>query len=294
MARNPLYNAQWRARLEAAKAALQAIRAEETRCAAAGFGSPAHRRALAMLDEARALRTAIWRTQFETIADYAAWRFSTLEDARDAFALARDLTGFTSIEAVDEAFANAQRDARDGTLEQRFRLEVGQPAGLAAFAPGSGTISSWRRFGEIDCMVSFCLAEQNFHICLAHPWGGLAAQKSNEMFRAIATQLARETILLQAPEAEPVFADGGHRLAQNREAIRVVNALAAKFRFYRHLLPERNLREEFCAVSMVWNGSGWIDPDWEARVFDRLPESLRDAGSLPALPALSAPRVRPP
>jgi hypothetical protein len=288
MARNPLYDPGWHGRLMAAEAALAAARADEAAAAGAFFAGPAHRAALARLDAARAERQAAWRTQFSTIAAYAAWRFGTLEEGKDLFALAQDPASFTSLEAVDAAYEHALRDAREGMLESRFRLEVGQPVALAAFAPGAGTISSWRLFGEIDCMVSFCLAEQNFHICLAHPWGGLAAQKSNEMFRAIATQLARETILLQAPETAPVFNDGGHRLAQNREAIRAVNALAAKFRFYRHLLPERNLREEFCAVSMTWNGAGWIDPDWEAHVFDRLPESLRDASGQPALPALSA------
>ncbi|HYP62428.1 MAG TPA: hypothetical protein VEQ16_00995, partial [Acidocella sp.] len=68
MARNPLFDAQWRARLASAEAALQAARAEETSCAATGFGSHAHRHALARLDAARAARHDAWRMQFETVA----------------------------------------------------------------------------------------------------------------------------------------------------------------------------------------------------------------------------------
>lgn len=134
-------------------------------------------------------------------------------------------------------------------------------------------------------MVSFCLAAQLFHVCLAHPWGALTL-KSNEVFRGIATQLTRESILLQLPEAASVFTDDGHRLARHRELIRQVNGLAAKFRFYRHLLPERGLQEEFCRVDMVWNGAGWIDPDWSAIVYNRLPATLREAAGQPAMPAL--------
>ena len=228
---------------------------------------------------------AAWRAQFETVADYAAWRFSRLAAAKDGFALDHDAAEFATIEAVESAYENAARDAREGTLERRFRLQTDQPPELAAFAEGSGTISSWRRFGEIDCMVSFCLADGLIHICLAHPWGGLAL-KSNEIFRTIATQLARETILLQRPGAAVVFTDDGHKLARHRELIRQVNGLAAQCRFYRHLLPERGLREEFCRVDMVWNGASWIDPDWSAVVYDRLPRTLREAAGQPASPLL--------
>lgn len=286
MPRNPLYDKNWHPRLSAAQRALETARRNEAQ-APGGFGSAAHRAALAALDHARAEQRAAWAAQFETVADYAAWRFANLAEGKDGFAVAHDLAGFSSLDAVDAAYENAERDEHEGTLEQRFRLETGQPAGLAAFADASGTVSSWRRLGEIDCMVSFCLADDLFHICLAHRWGALAL-KSNDIFRAIATQLTRETILLQAPGAEVLFHDNGHRLAQHRELIRHVNGLAAKFRFYRHLQPERGLREEFCRVAMVWNGAGWIDPDWEAMVYARLPRTLRDATGQTALPALAA------
>jgi hypothetical protein len=282
MPRNPFYNANWHKQLAEAEAALTAARRGE---AATAFGSAAHRDALRWVDAARAAQRAAWRMQFETIAAYARWRFGGLEDSRDGFALARDMDAFISIEEVDTAYEFALRDEREGTLEQRFRLEIGQQTGLAAFADAESTISSWRRFGEIDCMVSFCLAEGQFHICLAHAWGALAL-KSNEVFRAIATQLARESLVLQVPEAAKLFQDEGHRQARHIELIRQVNALAAKFRFYRHLLPERGLREEFCRVDMVWNGAGWIDPDWSAMVYDKLPLVLREAAGQPALMAL--------
>jgi hypothetical protein len=281
--RNPFYNTNWHSQLTAAEAALAEARRGE---AAAPFGSVEHRTALAWLDAARAAQRTAWRMQFETIAAYAKWRFGELEESKDGFALARDMAAFISIEEVDTAYEHALRDEREGTLEQRFRLENGQPAGLTAFANANDTISSWRRFGELDCMVSFCISEDLFHICLAHPWGALAL-KSNEIFRTIATQLARETLVLQVPDAAKLFRDDGHRLVQNRELIRLVNGLAAKLRFYRHLLPERGLREEFCRVDMVWNGASWIDPDWSAMVYARLPLTLRDAAGQPALPALS-------
>jgi hypothetical protein len=282
MPRNPFYNVNWHAQLTTAEATLAEARRGE---AAASFGSAEHRTALAWLDAARVAQRTAWRMQFETITAYARWRFGGLEESRDGFAVARDMTAFISIEEVDTAYEYALRDEREGTLEQRFRLENGQPAGLAAFARVNDTISSWRRFGELDCMVSFCIAEDLFHVCLAHPWGALAL-KSNEIFRSIATQLARETILLQVPDAAKLFRDDGHRLMQNRDLIREVNALAAKLRFYRHLLPERGLREEFCRVDMVWNGASWIDPDWSAMVYAKLPLPLRDAAGQPALAAL--------
>jgi hypothetical protein len=284
MPSNPLFDTNWQTRLASAEAALAAARQDEA-AKAASFASPAHRAAMAALDAAKDEQRAAWRAQFETVADYAGWRFTEMTAARDGFALAYEPSSFTSIEEVDAAHAHALRDEREGTLEQRFRLETGQPAGLAAFAEASQTISSWRRFGEIDCMVSFCMGEELFHICLAHPWGGLAL-KSNDIFRAIATQLARESLILQEPEAERLFHNDGHRLLQNRELIRHVNALAAHFRFYRHLLPERGLREEFCRVDMVWNGAGWIDPEWSAMVYAKVPAVLRDAAGQPALPAL--------
>jgi len=281
---NPLYDANWQAELSAADAALAAARREES-TAAASFASPEHRFALARLDAAQATRRAVWRTKFETIASYAAWRFTGLGAPRDGFSLAREIANFVTMEEVDTAYEHAVRDEHEGTLERRFLLETGQPPGLAGFAEASETISSWRRFGDIDCMVSFCIAEALFHICLAHPWGGLAL-KSNEIFRAIATQLTRESLLLQAPEAAKLFHDDGHRLAQHRELIRHVNDLAAKYRFYRHLLPERGLREEFCRVDMVWNGAAWIDPDWSAMVYAKLPQTLREAAGQPASLAL--------
>lgn len=284
MPRNPCHDANWRARLAAASAALEAARGAEV-AASLSFASPAHRAALAGLEAAKDEVRAAWRAQFSTVADYAAWRFAGMGESRDGFAAARDMDGFASLEAVDAAYGFALRDAREGTLEGRFRLETGQPAGLAAFADARETVSSWRRFGEIDCMVSFCLADGLFHICLAHPWGALALQ-SNDIFRAIATQLTRESLVLQAPEADKLFRDEGHRLMQNHALIRHVNGLAAKFRFYRHLLPERALREEFCRVDMTWNGAGWIDPDWSAMVYDRLPAVLREAAGQPSLPAL--------
>jgi hypothetical protein len=282
--RNPFFEANWQSQLASAEEALAAAQRGES-AASANFASPEHRTALARLDTARATQRAVWRTQFETVAEYAAWRFSGLGPSRDGFILAREPADFASMEEVDTAYEHALRDEREGTLEQRFLLETGQPPGLTGFARAGETISSWRRFGDLDCMVSFCLAESLFHICLAHPWGGLAL-KSNEIFRAIATQLTRESLLLQAPDAAKLFQDDGHRLAQHRELIRHVNGLAAKFRFYRHLLPERGLREEFCRVEMVWNGAGWIDPDWSAMVYDRLPLTLRVAAGQPALPAL--------
>lgn len=290
MPRNPLYDVNWQSRLTAAETELAAARRDEL-AAATSFGSTAHRAALAWLDAARAARRTAWHMQFKTIGEYAAWRFSSLAASKDGFALARETEDFVSIQEVDTAYEYALRDEREGTLEQRFRLEIGQPPGLAAFAEANTAISSWRRFGEIDCMVSFCLAEDLFHVCLAHPWGGLAL-KSNEIFRTIATQLTRESVLLQAPGVSPVFQDDGHRLAQHRELIRQVNAVAAKFCFYRHLLPERGLREEFCRVDMVWNGASWIDPDWSAQVYDKLPATLRDAAGQPALPTLPGAPVR--
>ncbi|WP_297492927.1 hypothetical protein [Acidocella sp.] len=284
MPRNPLHDAQWQARLDAAERDLAAARRAES-AAAISFGGPAHRAALVWLDAALAARRDARRMQFETIADYANWRFSSLAIPKDGFGVARVMADFASLQEVDAAFEHALRDEREGTLEQRFRLETGQPPGMMAFAEAANVVSSWRQFGTLDCMVSFCVAEDLFHICLAHAWGALALQ-SNEIFRTIATQLTRESLLLQLPDAAPVFQDDGHRLAKHRDLIRQVNELAAKFRFYRHLLPERGLREEFCRVDMLWNGASWIDPEWSSVVYDKLPVTLREAAGQPGLPAL--------
>lgn len=288
MPQNPHFTPDWQDRLRRAQAALDEARRVEA-AAARAFASPAHRAALAALDAAKEALRRAWRARFCTVADYAAWRLAESRAPRDGFARAHDPGSFPSIEAVDAAYEHAMRDAREGTLESRFRLETGQPAGLTAFADAGACVSSWRRFGKIDCMVSFCAEDGRFHICLAHPWGGLAL-KSNEIFRAIATLLTRESLVLQLPESEKLFRDDGHRLMLNRALIRTVNSQAARFCFYRHLLPERALREEFCRVDMVWNGAGWIDPDWSAMVYDRLPAALREASGQPPLPALPAAR----
>lgn len=285
MPRNPLYDPGWPTQLDNADAVLAQARRRETAEAARHFASPDHHAALAWLDAARQARRAAFLGQFETVADYAAWRFAGVETAKDGFALAWDVMDFPSITEVDAAYERALRHRHEGTLEENFRLNTGQPPGLPAFADKSSIISSWRRFGETDCMVSFCTAGETFNICLAHQWGKLT-RHSNELFRSIATQLARESIVLMLPEAAPVFERDGHRLAQHRETIRKVNALAAKFRFYRHLLPEHGLREEFCAVTMGWDGARFVDPEWSAIVYATLPVALREAAGQPDLLAL--------
>ncbi len=282
---NPFYDAGWAARLRVADAALLAAQQNEQAAARAGFAGAAHRAALAALEAAQAHRRAAFVAQFARVADYAAWRFGRLEAAKDGFAIVWEELDYPSIAAVDEAFERALRHRREGTLEQDFRLNIGQPAGLAAFADASRLLSTWRRFGAIDCMVSFDAVDDEFHVCLAHHWGKLT-RDSNESFRRIATQLARESIALIHPEAGPIFAAERHRLAQHRDLIRQVNALAGKFRFYRHLLPEHGLREEFCAVSMGWDGARFIDPEWSSVVYGTLPGALREAAGQPALPAL--------
>jgi hypothetical protein len=285
MPRNPLYDPGWAVRLQAIETRLAQLRRRETAEATASFASPAHHAALGWLDAAKQERRTAFLGQFETIADYAMWRLTGLEPSKDGFAMAWDPAGFTSISDVDDAYERTLQHRREGTLEENFRLSIGQPPGLAAFADKSSIISSWRRFGETDCMVSFCTAAENFNICLAHQWGQLTRQ-SNELFRSIATQLARESMVLMLPAATPVFERDGHRMAQNREAIRQVNALAAKFRFYRHLLPEHGLREEFCQVTMGWDGARFIDPEWSAIVYGTLPLALREAAGQPSLLAL--------
>ncbi len=255
------------------------------------FGSPRHRAALDRLAQAREALRHAQRARFETIADYAAWRFSTLPPTLGGFSVTPDTASFTSIQEVDAAFARARAYRRESAQAESLLLPTRQPLGLAAFSDAGGVISSWRRLGAIDCLVSFHETGGLFHICLAHPWGGLARQ-ANEVFRRSATQLAREVISLALPGAAEIFLHDRHRLVQHRETIRAINALAARMRFYRHLLPQHGLSEEFCRVGMGWDGASCIDPDWSAELFIVLPPALRaasDTANAPTPPGRQLP-----
>ncbi|MCB5945233.1 hypothetical protein [Acidocella sp. KAb 2-4] len=279
---NPHYAADCASRIATAEARYARALMQCDAAMASGFGSAAHRAALEFLTTAKATLHAARLTRFRTIADYAAWLFDDAATNAGEFAVIPDFDAFTSIEEAEAAHERALRHRREGTLERKSRLDTGQPPGLAAFAEAEAVISTWRLFGNaetcIECMVSFQQIGDKFHICLAHPWGALTGH-SNEAFRRIATQLARESILLHSPATAPVFLPDGHRRAQNRELIREVNALAASFQFYRHLLPGHGLREEFARVDMGWDGATFYDPDWSAMVFATLPETLRAAAA---------------
>ena len=282
---NPHYHPDWSNRLATAQARYTHAQMRCDAAMATGFSSRAHRDALNSLSAAKDELKTAQLSQFPNVADYAAWLFAGLGDAGDGFAVIPDFAAFTSVTEVDEAYERAGRHQREGLLESKSRLRTGQPASLAAFADASAVISTWRLFGSaetgIKCMVSFHETGARFHICLAHPWGGLQ-RHSNEAFRRIATQLARESILLISPATAPVFRADGHRQAQNRELIREVNALAAGFQFYRHLLPGHGLREAFSRVDMGWDGASFYDPDWSAAEYSTLPEALRAAAATPS------------
>src|SRR5579871_826625 len=106
MPRNPYYDKDWHSKLSLAEAILTAARQDEAE-AATVFASPRHRAAMATLKRARAEQRAAWRLQFETVADYAAWRFGDLAEGRDGFAVAHRVADFTSLEEVDAAYEHA-------------------------------------------------------------------------------------------------------------------------------------------------------------------------------------------
>lgn len=281
MTANPLYATDWPLRLATAEAEHASAQAQ---CAATALGTPAHRAAQEYLARTRAALKLAELARFPLIADYAGFLFASLPVDADGFSALPDFAAFTSLAEAEAAYGRARQRQRGGLLEQASRLQTGQPHGLAAFAKADEVVSTWRHFGPaeegITCLVSFHEAAGRYHVCLAHHWGRLHRQ-SNEAFRRIATQLTRESIMLLAPETTPVFEHEGHRQARNRELIRTANALAAKFRFYRHLLPERDLREEFALVDMAWNGAAFIDPDWSAALYRSLPEPLYLAAATP-------------
>lgn len=286
---NPDYDPDWAPRYHALTMVAARLEAECDQLAvAAGFGSVRHRAALARHRQALAEAALVYRGRFRTIAAYAESRFAALPPAKSGASLIPDFDTFTSFEDVDAAFDRAARRAAENPLLDEMSLPVRQPAGLAAFAATGELISSWRRFDPaelgpgtagsepLDCLVTFQQCGDTFHICLAHPWGRLSPQ-SRDQFRNIATILARQTMIVALPEADIVFRDGNHALAEHRQLIRQVNEWAGKFRFYRHLLPRRDLKEQFCRVDMTWNGARFIDPDFSACLYESLPASLRAA-----------------
>jgi len=279
MPANPDYDPHWRARHCEASEALARAEAERTRAAATHFGGAGHQHAVALCTQARQALDAAWVAQFPTIAAYAAWRFSTLPHAD--FTVVQDHAAFATCGEVDMAFARARRNAEEGLAAEIYLLRTAQPPGLAAFA--GDVVSTTRRFGEIDLLVSFHETPPSYHVCLAHRWGELRG--SNETFRACASQLMRESILVLLPEAEPLFSAGRHHLVQHRDLLRQANALAARFHYYRHLQPGARQREEFTRVEMAWAGTHFIDPEWSAEVFATLPPTLREAtAQMPSAP----------
>ena len=283
---NPFYDPNWPALAQAAQQALAAARAAE---AQAPLGSPAHHLALAALEEARQATERAQRAAFPRIADYAAWRFSDLPEAKDGFSVLPDPASFESLAAVDQACVRLLRQRQEGADVSAILLRDGQPASLAAFADPAALLSSWRQFGSNgpEALVSACELGEAIHLCIAHRWGGIGPN-SNARYLHAASQLAQETILLRLPAAAILFQDEGFRLAANRETLRAANHIAARLVFYRHLLPGAGQREEFARVTLVWNGARCIEPDWEAEIYGSLPLPLRAA--LFATPA-PAPRL---
>jgi hypothetical protein len=288
---NPFYESDWLHRYQscAAKSAQWDIAVQEI-ARADGFASPRHLAAMAQQREAKAALAAAALAQHKTIADYAAWRFGTLPAPKDGVTIIPDFDYFETIAAVDEAFKRAAQRQAENPFLNEMSLPVRQPAGLAAFAVPETVISSWRRFEKadlwpynntsgpayLDCLVSFQQIDDVFNICIAHRWGGLSPQ-SQDQFRNIATILARQALQFAIPAAGVIFAEGKHNLLQHRDLIRQINERAKKFHFYRHLLPRRDLKEQFCRVDMIWNGSKFIDPDFSAALYEALPAVLRAA-----------------
>jgi len=289
--RNPFYDPGWAAKvaaLEAERAQWEALCGETAR--AEGFGGRRHLAAMARFFEVKEAAARAAMGQYEFVADYAAWRFSRLPEARDGVAVVPDFTGFGSVEAVDEAVERAYQRAAEKYQVNEMSLPVRQPAGLVAFAVAGAVVSSWRRFepGElsafpnaagaeaVDCKVSFQQLGEEFHICLAHRWGELAPQ-SRDLFRNICTVLARQAMVVAIPDAGVIFHGGKHAAPEHRGLIRQVNAMAKRFHFYRHLLPSRDLKEQFCRVDMGWDGVRFVDPDFSALLYEAIPAVLRAA-----------------
>lgn len=255
-----------------------------------GFGSPRHLAALAQERAAKAQAEAAALGQYETVADYARWRFGGLPAAQGQAGVVPNFEEFASIAAVDAAYLAATRYAAENPFVDEVSLPVRQPAGLLAFAAAGAVVSSARRFepgalspyptatgdAALDCVVSFQALDETFHFCIAHRWGELSPQ-SRDQFRHVATLLARQAIEFSLPGAGVIFQQGRHAALEFREMIRQVNAMALRFCFYRHLLPGRGLREQFCRVEMVWDGARFIDPDFSTGLYDAVPEVLRAA-----------------
>ncbi len=300
---NPYYDPDWEQKYRKRAAISEKWRVVCAQIAAReGFGAPRHLAALARHEGVKAREDAARRGRFETVADYAAWRFAALPPAREGVAVLPDFAAFPSIEAVDAAFWRVLHQEAENPLVHAMSLPVRQPAGLAAFAPLRDVLSSWRRFAPdelsrypaatgaepLDCLVSFHQLGGVFHICIAHRWGRLSP-RSRDQFRNIATLLARQTMEVLHPGVGLIFTQDRHVAPQHRELLRQANAAAQRFRFYRHLLPRRDLREQFCQVAMGWDGARFIDPDFEAALYEALPEALRAAAERAAAGGLHLP-----
>jgi hypothetical protein len=289
---NPHYDPNW---AEVMRACAEDAARWQAVCAAVaeqdGFGAPRHRAALAQQAEAaKRAEVALW-TQHRTVAEYAAWKFGMLAAPQGA-GLVHDLDGFESIEAVNAAFARARAQLLEPVMVDEVSLPVRQPAGLLAFADAQEVLVSPRRFAQVelapharagegdylDCMVSVHQTGGEIHFCIAHRWGELSPG-AGDQFRNIATLLARQALAFLHPGAEVLFGGGNHASPAHRELIKQVNASAATLRFYRHMLPRRDLKEQFCRVDMAWDGAKWLDPDWSAAIYDSLPAALRDAAA---------------
>jgi len=291
MPANPHYRPDWAERLRQREDSVAKWRNVcDTIAAQDGFGSLRHRAAMAQQEDAlQQAKEAGW-AKFETIAAYAAWRFASLpENAGDA-ALVPDFDAFESIEAVDAAYARARERRREPAVLDEVSLPVRQPAGLAAFVDEAAVIVSPRRFAAaelaphdgsapdaiLDCVVSLHQLAGEAHFCIAHRWGDLSP-KSSDQFRNIATRLAQQALEYLHPGAAVLFGKAGHASPEHRDLIRQVNASARTFHFYRHMLPRRDLKEQFCRVDMEWQGMRFIDPDWSAAIYASLPAVLRAA-----------------
>ncbi|OYV38462.1 MAG: hypothetical protein B7Z80_09980 [Rhodospirillales bacterium 20-64-7] len=295
MPANPRYDPGWAETAARLAAARDQLRVESAWLGAEAFGSPRHLQTLARLADLAAALKAAELSRNPTIAEYAAARFAALPAPRDGVDVMADPAGFTSVEEVDAAVARARARLDEAPILNAQSLRLGQPDGLEAFADPAAVVTSPRRFAPellgrradaapLDCVVHYQALGADNHFCITHRWGELAvtsrapnarAIAQRAAFQRVASQLARDAILFTLPHATPVFEPEGHRALANREAIREVNALAARLIFYRHALPARGQREEFGLVRMTWDGARFIEPDFGGSLYDRLPAALR-------------------
>ena len=230
-----------------------------------------------------------FKTQHETVQEYARWLFSiwTAGGPRPEV----DYEALRSVEEARDLYNRLVTEAEEAKHAERASLPVGQPPALRAFE-GEGMVRCWRHFtpGELRSCGAASLAGTRtlmtshrlagvWHVCFMQDgtYPGKSVINAVEILAMLVYREARaEAAACRA--LRPGWVGWLGRLVPDWMQPGAVRP--SSFRFYTHLPPVRPLREEFDRVELRFAAGQFMGPKW--RGYRHIPQAVAAArGEVP-------------